>query len=174
MFDLRSEKLLHRCNLVAPDCVRLLHLLSSARTAILDLVLGTILHQNGVLIMFPIAVTVHFPWNCEVISGCFFIWIFTEMVDRCEEDGLSSLLALFSSCNESVLQDGLDAVGTTPRTNRTSSCYFLHGCTEANLCLRNLVLLCSRTLSAISALLCPNELLHQIVVLLDHNDTPIL
>ena len=37
-----------------------------------------------------------------------------------------------------------------------------------------LVLLCSRTLSAISALSCPNEMLHQIVGLLDHNDAPTL
>ena len=62
--------------------------------------------------MFPIAVMVHFPGNCEVVTGCFFIWIFPERVARCEEGGLSSLLALFSSCNESVLQDGLDAEGT--------------------------------------------------------------
>ena len=44
VFDLRSEKLLHRCNLPAQVCVRLLHLISSARIAFLDLVLG---------IMFP-------------------------------------------------------------------------------------------------------------------------
>ena len=30
------------------------------------------------------------------------------------------------------------------------------------------------TLSEISALSCPNEVLHQIVVLLEHNDAPIL
>ena len=69
---------------------------------------------NGVLTVFPIAVIVHFPENCEVITGCFFVWIFTERVERCEEDGLSSLLASFSSRNESVLQDELDAERTTP------------------------------------------------------------
>ena len=68
---------------------------------------------NGVLIMFPIAVVVHLPGNREVITGCFFIWILPERVERCEEDGLSSILALFSSWNESVLQDGLDAERTT-------------------------------------------------------------
>ena len=40
----------------------------------------------------------------------------TERVEMCEEDGLSSLLALFSSCNESVLKDGVDVEGTTPVT----------------------------------------------------------
>ena len=68
---------------------------------------------NGVLIMFPIAVIVHFPRNCGVITGCFIISIFTERVEWCEEDGLWSFLALFSSCSESVLQGGLDAAGTT-------------------------------------------------------------
>ena len=44
----------------------------------------------------------------------------------------------------------------------------------ANLLLRNLVLPCPRTLSAISALSCLNELLHQIVVLLGSDGAPIL
>ena len=57
---------------------------------------------------------VHFLGNCKVITWCFFIWIFTERVERCEEDGLSSLLVFFSSCHESVLEDGLNAEGTTP------------------------------------------------------------
>ena len=35
---------------------------------------------------------------------------FSEKVERCEEDGLSSLLALFSYCNESVLKDGVEYV----------------------------------------------------------------
>ena len=43
--------------------------------------------------MFPIAVIVHFLGHCKVITGCFFIRIFPERVERCEEDGLSSLLA---------------------------------------------------------------------------------
>ena len=113
VFDLRSEKSLNRCNLAAQDCVRLLHLISPARIAILDLVLRTVYPINGVLIMFPIAVIMHLPGNCEVLTGCLFIWILPERVERCEEDGLSSRLALFSSCIESV-QDGLGAEGTTP------------------------------------------------------------
>ena len=175
----------------------------------------SILPNERRLDKFPTAVIVHFPGNCEVITGCYFIWIFPEKVGRCEEDGLSPLLALFSSRNESILKDGVDVEGTTavkhklflivrnhnvsinssaivippvcpwiarkevrvfwnPRNARTSSCYLHHGCVEANLFLRNLVLLCPRNLSAISALSCPNELLHQIVVLLGHNGAPIL
>ena len=70
------------------------------------------------LITIPIAVTVHFLGNCKVITGCFFIWIFPERVERCEEDGLSSFVPLFSSCNESDLKDGLDAERTTPVKNK--------------------------------------------------------
>ena len=73
--------------------------------------------MNGILIPFQIAVIVHFWKNCKVITGFFFIWIFTERgqrVERCEEDGLSSFLAFPSSWNESVLKDRLDAGGTTP------------------------------------------------------------
>ena len=65
------------------------------------------------MITIPIAVIVHFLVNCKVTTGCFFIWIFPERVERYEEDGLSSFLALFSSCNESDLKDGLDAERTT-------------------------------------------------------------
>ena len=68
----------------------------------------------NVLIMFPFAMIVHFAGNCEVITGCFFVWIFSERVEKCKEDGLSSLLALFSSRNGSFVQDGSDAEGTTP------------------------------------------------------------
>ena len=167
--------------------------------------------------MCPTAVIEQFRGNCGVITGCFFIWIFPEWVKRCEEDGLSSLLCMFSlPVNESVLKDGVDVEGTTPvkhelfpiernhnvlhqftcisystsvslncsknksrnvwnpRNTRTSSCYFLHWCVEANLFLRNLVLLCPRTLSAILALSCPSELRRQIVVLLGQNGAPIL
>ena len=69
---------------------------------------------NGNLITFSIAMIVHFLGNSEVITGYFFTLIFTERVERCEEDGLSSILVLFPSCNESVLKDGLNAEGTTP------------------------------------------------------------
>ena len=47
-------------------------------------------------------------------------------------------------------------------------------CVEPKLFLRNLVLLCPRTPSAISALSCPNELLLQIVILLDDHDAAIV
>ena len=46
LFDPRSEKLPCRCNLLAWDCVRLLHVTSFARPAILDLVLGIILSNE--------------------------------------------------------------------------------------------------------------------------------
>ena len=70
--DLPSERLLCRCTLPAPNCVRLLHVTLSARNAILDLVLWNFDHINGVLITIG-----HFPGICDVIIGCFFIWIFT-------------------------------------------------------------------------------------------------
>ena len=179
-FDLLSERLLCRCNLPAQDYVRLLHVISSARIEILDLVLGIILHNKR----HPDYVSnccdsaLSSLRNCVIITGCFFIWIFSERVERCEEDGLSSFLALFSSCNESVLKDGLDAERTTPCETQTLSnrahqfkrnCCFLHGWVEANLFLKNLV----RTLSAVSALSCSNGLLHHNVGLPNHNDVPI-
>ena len=165
---------------------------------------------NGVLITFPMTVIVCFLMSCEIIMRFFFFWIFSERVERCEEDGLSSFLALFSPCSKSVLKDGLDACETqtlsnrqefkrassiqaqmlfhqsvpellenqsrnvwNPRNTRTSSCYFLHGCVEANMFLRNLVLLCPWSVSAISALSCPDELLHQTVVILGYHGAPV-
>ena len=91
---------------------------------------------NGTLIMLPTAVIVHFPGNCDTITGCFFIWIFSARVERCGNKTKNCWNA---------------------RNTRTSSCYFHRGCVESNLYLRNLVLLCPRTLSAISALSCPNN-----------------
>ena len=49
-----------------------------------------------------------------------------------------------------------------PPNTRSSSYCFFHGRVEARLFMRNLVLLCSRSLSAISALSCPSESLRQI------------
>ena len=48
-----------------------------------------------------------------------------------------------------------------PRSTRLLSCCFLHREVEANASLRNLVLHVLRTLSAIPALSCPNEVLRQ-------------
>ena len=64
VFDLRFQRLLYRCNLLAPDCVRWLHVTSSARIAILDLVLWTIFYPiNCILFTFPMTVVVHFFWG---------------------------------------------------------------------------------------------------------------
>ena len=113
VFDFRSERLLCRCYLPAQDRVRLLHVISSARIAILDLVLGIILSNKR---------------HPDYVSSCCDSALSRELcsnhwahlhldlpkrIERCEEDGLSSFLALFSSCNESVLKDGLDAERTT-------------------------------------------------------------
>ena len=114
VLDLRSEKLLYclqsanteLCTIIALDFVCQNRNPWSCS--------GQFNPRNGVLIMFPTAVIVHFLGNCEVITGCFFILIFLEKIGRCEDDGLSSLLALFSPCNESGLKDGLNAEGTTP------------------------------------------------------------
>ena len=96
---------------------------------------------NGILITIPLAAIVNFLGNRKVITGCFFIWIFPETIERCGEDGLQCLLALPSSLDESVLKDGLGAERTTLLKHilfpivkghnvpcaRYSSCCFLHG-----------------------------------------------
>ena len=117
VFRTLSERLLCRCNLLAQDCARLLHVTSFARIAILDLVLGIILSNEQHLVTFPIAVIVHLLRNCEVITGFFCAGIFLERIEWCEEDSLSSFLAFLSTWNESVLKDRLDAGRTTPVKN---------------------------------------------------------
>ena len=64
--------------------------------------------------MFPI---MHFLSNCAIITRFFFIGIFTERIEWCEEGTLSSSLAFLSTWNESVLQDRLDAERTTDVKN---------------------------------------------------------
>ena len=72
--------------------------------------------MNGILITFPIAVILHFLRICVIIMGFFFIGIFPERIEWCEEDSLSSSLAFLSIWNASVLQDRLDE-RTTPVKN---------------------------------------------------------
>ena len=59
------------------------------------------------------------------------------------------------------------------RSTRTSSCYFLHTCVEANHSLKILVLLGLQMLSAILDISYSNELLRQFLAHLDHNVVPI-
>ena len=122
MFDLRSEKSLCGCNLPAQDCVPLLHLISSARVAILDLVLGTILPNKRRLDHVSKTVVVHFLRNCVIITGFFFVGISTKRVTWCEEDSLPSFVAFFSIQNQSVLKDRLNAERTTLVENILSNC----------------------------------------------------
>ena len=67
----------------------------------------------SILVVLPIAVLMHFPWHWKVVTEFFFIWTFSKRVEKCEEDCLSSLLAFSSSCNESLLKDGLDVESTS-------------------------------------------------------------
>ena len=60
---------------------------------------------DRVLTRFPLAVVVYFSRLREVIAKFFFVWIVTESVERCEEDGLSSLFTLSSSSDESWFED---------------------------------------------------------------------
>ena len=112
VFDVRFEKLPCRCNSPAQECVRWLHSISSARIEILDLVLGTI---------FPNTRHLDHVSNCYDRALSWALWSHHWVLLhldlprkgwKCEEDGLSSFLVLFSSCNESVLKDGVNDEGT--------------------------------------------------------------
>ena len=128
--------------------------------------------------------------DCKVITACFFIclssfhalfsppamsplsrldWMLKEQ--PCETQTLSNRKELKCAPSQAQLffhQSVLEALESksknfwNPRNTRTSSCCFLHGRVEVYIFLRSLVLLCLRTLSAVSALSRPNELLHQI------------
>ena len=65
---------------------------------------------NGILITFPMTVIVHFLKNCVIITGFFS----TRWIKWCEEDNRSSLVAFLSTQSETVLEDRLNAVRTTP------------------------------------------------------------
>ena len=115
VFNLRFERLLYRCNLLAQHCVRWLHVTSFARIAILDLVLRIKIYpRNGILMMFPMTVIVQFLRNCVIITGFFFIGTSTKRVKWCEESSLPCFVAFLSTRYQSVLKDRLNAERTTP------------------------------------------------------------
>ena len=60
--------------------------------------------QSAGTMSFPLTVIVYFSWHGEVIAGFFFVWIVSEWVEKCEEDGPSSC-AFSSSSDESSSQD---------------------------------------------------------------------
>ena len=185
--------LLHRFNLPAQDCVRLLHLISSARITILDHVLGTFLpnkrhlhrvsnccdsalawelwSHHSVLLHLDFQRNGWEMWRRWFVASSYSVfllqwvhsqgWSWCWRNNPCETQTLSNrkepwrappiqvaiVIPPMLSLNCPIIsQDFLESSHT-----RTSSCFFLHGCVEANLFLRNLVLLCPRTPSAISA-----------------------
>ena len=105
----------------------------------------------------------------KIVTGFFFIWIFSKRVERCEEDGLSSLVSYSHQC---VLEHEYTSKNFwSLRSTRTSPYYFLHARIESQSFFgRNFALL---DIQMLSAILDPNELLRKFLAILDRGGAPI-